>query len=327
MDILSDKKIRYALWFILFFSFFIRIMGISYGLPLWLIDDEATYPLSTLKMIQLHTLLPILHLGEFKPILNYAPYLSIFYVPFYLVFLLLYAIWFLMHGGVLGNFVHYVALDFSQFFLITRVLNVIFATVTVYLIYRASLHIFKRPIVGLLGSFFLGTSLLHSALSMTGRHWVPFAFLLSLCLVVLTHPEWSFRRRYISAALIAGIGIGMDTSAVLIAFLIPCVYLFYEQRSFVLFFKEKVLWVSAIIIFVLSVFQFALYPAMVFVRDVTTPFGVSKSIQGFLINPFLFIKPIAISEPILIIFFIFGLFFVFQNKRNLFWTSFVYIYI
>ena len=56
---------------IIFLAFIIRIAGISYGLPLWLIDDEPPFVLGAIKMIQLRALIPAFHQSEFEKILYY----------------------------------------------------------------------------------------------------------------------------------------------------------------------------------------------------------------------------------------------------------------
>ncbi|MBI2406557.1 MAG: hypothetical protein HYV25_03170, partial [Candidatus Harrisonbacteria bacterium] len=47
--------------FILAVAFFVRIAGISYGLPMWLVSDEPPFIFGALKMMELRTLVPALH--------------------------------------------------------------------------------------------------------------------------------------------------------------------------------------------------------------------------------------------------------------------------
>ena len=111
---ISKKKI---LIIIIGAAFLLRIAGINYGLPLWLIDDEPPFTLAALKMIQLKTLLPVFHLDEFKTVLYYPPYLSYFYL---LPFSVLLGIKYLFIGGAISQFINYVVLDLSQFFVIAE---------------------------------------------------------------------------------------------------------------------------------------------------------------------------------------------------------------
>ena len=77
------KSLNKSLIFILALAFLARIVGISYGLPLWLVDDEPPFTLAALKMLQLKTLIPASQLADFKTVLYYPPYLSYLYLPFF----------------------------------------------------------------------------------------------------------------------------------------------------------------------------------------------------------------------------------------------------
>src|SRR3989344_5711226 len=69
---------RYILGAIMVFAFLVRIVGIGYGLPLWLFDDEPSLVTSALKMLESKTLIPRLNQEEFKQLLYYPPYFSYF---------------------------------------------------------------------------------------------------------------------------------------------------------------------------------------------------------------------------------------------------------
>src|SRR3989344_8778346 len=105
---------KLLLVYILLFSFLVRLAGIGYGLPLWLIDDEPPFTLAALKMIQLKTPLPVFHLDEFKAFLYYPPYLSYLYL---FPFSVLLAAKYLFFSGGLDQFLYYVNIDLSPFFL------------------------------------------------------------------------------------------------------------------------------------------------------------------------------------------------------------------
>src|SRR3989338_7522995 len=128
---------KWLLIYILAFAFLIRVMGIGYGLPLWLIDDEPPFALAALKMIQLKTLLPALHLEEFKTVLYYPPYLSYLYL---LPFSILLGIKYLFFSGGQEQFIYYLTGDLSGFFLIARFLNVLMGIASVFLIYHIAVR-------------------------------------------------------------------------------------------------------------------------------------------------------------------------------------------
>ena len=95
---------------ILALAFLIRIAGVSYGLPLWLVDDEPPFVLAALKMLELKTLLPALHFADFKTVLYYPPYLAYLYLPF---FAALAAVKFLFYKGAANLFAAYLLSDLS----------------------------------------------------------------------------------------------------------------------------------------------------------------------------------------------------------------------
>src|SRR3990167_7489085 len=95
---------KLLLIYLLVFAFLVRIAGIGYGLPLWLIDDEPPFTLAALKMIQLKTLLPASHLEEFRTVLYYPPYLSYLY---FLPFSILVGVKYLLFSGGQEQFIYY----------------------------------------------------------------------------------------------------------------------------------------------------------------------------------------------------------------------------
>ena len=177
---------------IIVFAFVVRIMGIQYGLPLWLIDDEPPFALAALKMIQLKTILPVFHLEEFKNILYYPPYLSYIYL---LPFSILLAVKYFFFQGGFDQFLYYITNDLSQFFIIARFINILLGVATIGLLYRITKNIFQNVYLSLLASFLLSTSLLHILFSFIGRHWLPTSFLFTLTLFFLKHSQLIFQEK------------------------------------------------------------------------------------------------------------------------------------
>src|SRR3954463_12561030 len=107
--------------------------GISYGLPLLLIEDEPSLVLGALTMLQTKTLIPALHPAAFASVLYYNPYLSyIFLAPFTVAAGILYVFW---HGDP-SLLAAYVTAHLSLFFVIARFISALFAAASVYLVYR-----------------------------------------------------------------------------------------------------------------------------------------------------------------------------------------------
>lgn len=310
------------LWAILAFAFLIRIAGASYGLPLWLVDDEPPFVLAALKMLQLKTLLPVSHLADFKTVLYYPPYLSYLYLPF---FILLVGINFLFYDGPSALFASYLLTDLSWFYIVARTINVILATASIFLIYKIAENIFKTKTAALFAAFFAATSLIHIALSMISRHWMSVFFFTALVLYWLSHQNLSEKKRYFLAVLTAGLGVGFAIINVLLAALIVLWYLVYEEKPVMGVLKEKFYYWLIALFAALATLPYMLYTASLGFRADTTE-KAAKTILGALMSPFYFAKTIAISEFVLILFAILGLVFVFKRNRNAFFTFAAFIY-
>ncbi|MDP3935122.1 MAG: hypothetical protein Q8Q46_02830 [Candidatus Giovannonibacteria bacterium] len=308
--------------FILALAFLIRIAGVSYGLPLWLVDDEPPFTLAALKMLELKTLLPVLHLADFKTVLYYPPYLSYLYLPFFAAFA---GIKFLFYKGAANLFASYLLADLSGFFIITRVINVFMGVISIYLIYKIAQNIFKEEIPALFAAFFVSTSLIHVALSMASRHWLSVFSFSTLVLFWLSKPGLDFRKKYFLAIISAGIGIGFAIINSILFLLIAFWYIFYEKRPLLNILKEKFFYGLYALFFALLTLPYILYPGSLGFRADTTA-SAAKTIFGAITSPIFFAKTIALSEPLIIIFAILGLLFAFRNVRNLFWTFFTFIY-
>ena len=312
------KKILFV---ILIIAFAVRIVGIGYGLPLWLVADEPPFVLGVLKMIELKTVIPRFHLEEFRSVLYYPPYISYFYLPFFSSML---AVKYLSFEGDRGSFINYLGADLSDFFMVARFLNVILAVFSVFLVYRVAKNIFKDEWIGLASAFFLGTSSLHILLSMTSRQWLAVSFIYILVLYFLTAPSLSLKKRYFLAVLTAGIGMGISAISAVALVLIKFYYLFFEKKKISELLREKFFYLLAAAILFLIVLPLWLYPASIGFQGKISIFD-SKSLGGFLLSPFVFFKSLLFAEPVLMLFFTLGLIFVFFRNRKLFWTSLIFL--
>ena len=216
---------RRILFVILVFAFLVRVAGIGYGLPLWLIADEPPFTLGALKMIELKTVIPRFHVEEFRSILYYPTYISYFLLPAFSGIL---AIKYLSFDGDRLSFINYIGSDLSDFFLAARFLNILLAVFSIYLIYGVSRNIFNDEWSGLAASFLLSTSLLHIMLSIAARQWMPISLILLLVLYFLTHPSMSFKKRYFLSILISGIGIDISAISSVALFLVDFYFLLFD---------------------------------------------------------------------------------------------------
>ncbi len=357
---MSKEKI--ILFSILLFAFLTRVAGIGYGLPLQLHDDEPPFVLAALKMMQLRTVLPVFHAEEFKPILFYLPYASYLYLPFFVIYALVAGLYGVLSGAFSwAQLPDYLMSDLSPFFLIARFLSVLAGVATVYFVYLAARNIFRNhqgeiasdylamtnggkiaslgppdatvgigrndgfSVVGIFSALFLAASLLHTALSMSARHWVWLPFVISAVLVILSHPNWLFKKRYSLAVLVGGIGVGFNIMSAITAPLILLYYFLFENRGLKNLLRDKFTYAIASLFIVLIVLPIALYPAGLGFRvDVSANAG--KTLAGVLSAPLEFLKPVVMAEPVLILFALFGLIFAAFKRKRFFILAVIFIF-
>lgn len=319
---MSIPKHRTVLFIIIALAFVVRLVGVNYGLPLWLIGDEPPFVTATLKMIEMKTVLPFLHQDELKSTLYFPPYLAFLYIPF---FLILITIKFIFFRGSLDILKNYITSNPSDFFLLARLLNVAFGTATVYLIYKTAKNIFAEKRPALLASLILALSPLHIYLSTFARDWVPATFLFTMAIFILSRDRRFLINHYLVVAIIAGIAFGVSLIAGFIMVFMFLWYLFYKNNTLMSVFKNKILYLSLLIFVILATLSIALYPyGFHFSGD--NSISASKSFYDYLRSLVRFLYPNLLSEPILILSAVFGLFFCWRNRRNLFWTSLTFIF-
>jgi hypothetical protein len=302
------------LWSIIVGAFVLRIAGIGYGLPLWVVADEPPFILGALQMLQTKTLIPALHPEAFKTILYYPPYLSYLYLaPFALIIGVEMLLW---HGSS-ALFASHLLSDLTPFFLLARLINIVLATASVYLVYRIAQFLFTSTIAARVAAFLLGSSLMHVGMSSVARHWMPTFFIFTLVVYVLTRPGIEEHKRYFFSLLFAGVGAGIDTTAVLC--LLPAVWwcLTHGQIPFFNLLRNKLLLFGG----ALFVFLFFL-PTVLhtggngFLSNVTLT--QSKSLLSLTTSPLQAILYSIYSEPVLIGLFLVGLLLVLTERPKLF---------
>lgn len=296
----SNQKILFA---IIGFGIILRLSGISYGLPLMIVSDEPPFTLAALQMIQLKTLIPSLYPEVFNAILYYPPYLAYIYLPFFLAILGAYYIFF---SGDVSHLTAYLVSDLSAFFVTARVISLVFAVFSMYLVYRITTSLFQSRTAALAATFLLSTSLLHIALSMVARHWLPVSFLFLLVLFLLTHEKSTDERRYGVALLIVGFGMGVSSISVLLVIPLVLHYILFGRIRFADALRNRFLWVCGIGSLTLAALPTFLYSGSNgFLTDITL--FESKSVFGFLSSPLHALSLTAWSEPSLTLFLLVGL--------------------
>jgi hypothetical protein len=315
-------RTQYWLYLILIFAFGVRIAGIGYGLPLWLVGDEPPFTTAALKMLELRTILPTLHMEAFKSTLYFPPYLSYLYL---LPFSVLIAIKYILFSGGFTEFKNYLISDLSGFFIIARSFSAVFGTITVYLIYRIAKNIFREERPALLSAAFLATSLLHVYLSTVARDWVLAVLMFTLVIFTLSHPDLSFRKRYLIGATLSGLAFGVSLIAGFPMIFMLLFYLFYERHSVIDVFKEKTLYAALFIFLALAGTSIAIYPyGFHFSSD--NSIKVAKSFTSFLDSLVNFLRSDLISEPVLLGGAALGLGIAYFRRRDFFYVATLFIF-
>ena len=283
-------------WLLILFALLLRLSGLLYGLPLWLIDDEPPFILAALKMLEYKTLVPALYPEVFNGILYYPPLPSYLLLPFFTVAL---SILTTLFHVPLVELKLLVGSDPSLFFVLARIVSVFAGTLSVYLLYRTALSLYESERAALLSAFLLATSLLHISLSMVGRHWILFSTILVAILYVLTRNNLSEERRYAYSLVLIGVGCGISMITPLVLVVVLGWYLAFSTKKFSELFFSRTVWNGGVIgLFLASLFYLLHSGSTGIVVDITVQHA--KTLLAYLISPFTALAYLAPSEPVLI---------------------------
>lgn len=216
------------IFFILLLATVLRLWGIGYGFPLFLVNDEPALVLGALKMIELKTLVPAWHQEEFRTVLYYPPLSSYFYlIALSPVLAVDYA---LQKFPPRAAYAERLVLDPGFLWIAARVWNALMGVGTVALAYAITRRITASERAGLFAALFLALSFYHLQLSQVVRHWMPASLLVYAAwwasLAVRETRGW---KPYILAGLFAGLGMGVNTSSVIV--LLPAVISHIARRG------------------------------------------------------------------------------------------------
>lgn len=288
---------EWVLCLILTVAFVLRIAGIGYGLPLSVVSDEYPFTYAALQMLQSHTLIPALHPELFRSILPYPPYLSyILILPFVAILAGKYVFF---HGSA-ALFSATIASDLSAFFIAARLFSIALGLASIMLTYFIAMRLWKSRVVASAAAFLLATSVLHVALSMVGRNWMPTEFVFLCVLYVLTQDRWSLRARYLAAFGIAAFGMGVSSFCAASVAMVVLYYLMIDMRSLGKAVRNAPFLMGGVALFaLLSTIPFLLYRSGggVFLGGLTLL--TAKSIYGLVLSPWSLMSLIAFTEPVL----------------------------
>ncbi|MDO8500071.1 MAG: hypothetical protein Q7S66_05480 [bacterium] len=209
------KTLKKPIFLILLLALVLRLWGITYGFPLFLVNDETPLVYGALKMIELKTLVPAFHQAEFSKVLYYPP------LPSYVFLVLLTPVigvnWFFSGMPPLSEYKLMLALDPSFIWITARFFIALLGVIDVAIIYFFTRRIFSSKRAGIFAALFLALSFYHIQLSHNVRHWLPAAFLLTLTWflsVPIFEGRTSWKRYLGIGALVGAAAGGVNTAAI-----------------------------------------------------------------------------------------------------------------
>lgn len=309
-----QKYYKILLISLFIFAFIIRCLGISYGLPLWIINDEPSTILGSLKMMELRSVIPAFHQKEMASVLYYPPYISYVYI---IPFSIIYGIQLLLHMSLQD-----ILLDLSPYFIVARIISIFVGILSIWFMYKTSETITQSKKAALFSVFLASTSLIHISLSFSARHWIFICLIYSLAFYLLFN-----KRSYIYFSIVVALGMGVSSISALLFALLPLHYFIIERKSLASALKNSKFWFIAALTGCLSILPSLLYPkSNGFIVDITTQ--STKSLLGLILSPINFLQFITFSEPVVILLLVLGLFYLYKKEKKvtLILFSFIYFY-
>lgn len=247
------------IFWILVFALLLRLWGIDYGFPLFLVNDEPALVLGALKMIELKTLIPAWHEDEFRKVLSYPPLASYFYLVTLAPVIAVHYV--LLGFPPLGEYKDIVALDPSFLWIAARIINALMGLGVIFIAYLTAKKITRSERASLLAALFLAVSFYHIQLSQVVRHWMPASLLLYLAwLSSINVRETNLKKPYFLSGLFTGLAAGVNTSSAI--GLLPGFFFHLARHGES--FKKKIfsskLWLMIVTATAIAIVFVALYP-------------------------------------------------------------------
>ncbi|MDO8499689.1 MAG: hypothetical protein Q7S66_03440 [bacterium] len=305
---LARRKEYLPLAVILGFAAILRFVGLDYGLPLWLVGDEVSHIFGALKMLELKTLLPALHLNDFAGVFYYTPYLSYLYL---LPFLFAAGIKFILFSGSISEFKNFLIVDPSIFFVAARAVSAVFGVATVWIVYQAGYQLFLQKRVALLSALFLAFSFLHVNYSHWARHWVAVTGFFALGIYVLANRSLSVGYRYMLVAAIIGVGMGFNVQVLLFGVYTLIWWFLFDREPILRLLIRSWFWKAVAIFSALFGTGFLLWPRgygfLLLAKNINPAIGGGRSLAGFLEIYWFYLSDFIKTEPVFLIFIVVGM--------------------
>jgi 4-amino-4-deoxy-L-arabinose transferase-like glycosyltransferase len=314
-------KDNWVLISILVFAFLVRMPGLFYGFPLLgVFTDETPTILSTLKMI-----------GQFSWRVNFPDYyypalLSYVYAPFFIIFLIFSRLTGLFPS--LEAMKETAILNSGYFLPLARLINVILAVATVFLVYKIALKLFNKKQIGLIASWLLAASFFHSWQSHFTTTWIPQTFFIILAAywaIVMWQKDKLTNKDYLIGGLAVGAAFGINFVGILsyVFFLLVHFWRNNNQGFVKKFFLNNKFWIlnltmicSLGLIYFLNPYGINNYLTRIIDTSIQ---GSSYQINETLISRMVYyLKALWYLELIYFLLFIPAIFLLFKKKKRIF---------
>lgn len=191
----------------------LRLVGLDYGLPFWIVNDELPLVGGAMRMLELRNPIPSLAPGPMS-VLYYPPGLPLFYLPFFLATLAVE--WIAAGFPSQEAFVRQILSDPSGPWRVARVLTAVSGAATAVVVAKLAAEIFRDGRAGVIAGLLFACSFHHNLLGHFARVWTPTVFLFWVCMLGAWRIYATGRRRdYVLAALGAGLGFAVNYLGVL----------------------------------------------------------------------------------------------------------------
>lgn len=294
----------FILWILLAAALLLRLAGLDYGLPFFLVSDEEVIVGGALKMAQLRTLIPSLH-PELAEHLQYPPLLP--YVYLVLLAPVAGVQWIVSGFPDMGRLALLLTLNPGPMWIAARLVSAVMGTATVWIVYRLARSLFDSQAVGLASGGLMAFGFLNVLFSSLARHWATTTFLIWLTVwlawLIYRRPT---TRRYIAAGVTGGLGFGVSYIG---AFGLAAVVLAHVSR-----FKARIITRSALYLALVVTSLVAIF-ILLNVQTVTRLFGPGGELPidepmrfaDYYHHLTAYLETIWFSDPVMLIFAAIGL--------------------
>lgn len=288
-------------------SFFLHLMGITYGFPDLVVFDEPALTRGALTMLKLQTLIPAFHPADFAT-MYYPPVTAYLYLPI-LVPVVGFGYLF-SQASSLSDYAAQLILNPTPVWLATRVFSAVIGALTVYWIGRLAERVY--PGSGVYAALFLATSFLHVIFSHIARHWV-LSFLLVVGLLWSSYRmHYSGQKRwYVLSGIFGGlaVGTGVVTGILMLA---PALAHFFRSGSLLHKLRSGAFWLMLAITGGLTALVFALHPLILHnllagANNQGITLDAHKSLYGFIEMVIIAARDFAQSETAIFVVGLMGL--------------------